>query len=91
MDPLDLRNRIVMGPEVLTWQGIVAPAGTPKEAIDRLNGELLKTLKDREFAARLRGLGLEIFGTSPARFAEFIRDENTKWAKVIKATGARVD
>jgi tripartite-type tricarboxylate transporter receptor subunit TctC len=81
----------IPGYEVLTWQGIVAPAGTPKEIIDRLNAVLLKALKDQEFAARLRGLGLEIFGTSPAQFAQFIRDENAKWAKVIKATGARVD
>lgn len=81
----------VPGYEVLTWQGIVAPAGTPKEIIDRLNAELLKALKDRDFAARLRGMGLEIFGTTPAKFAQFIRDENAKWAKVIKATGARVD
>jgi len=81
----------VPGYEVLTWQGIVAPAGTPKEIIDRLNAELLKALKDQEFAARLRGMGLEVFGTTPAQFAQFIRDENAKWAKVIKATGARVD
>ena len=81
----------VPGYEVLTWQGIVAPAGTPKEIIDRLNAELVRALKDQEFATRLRGLGLEVFGTTPAQFAQFIRDENAKWAKVIKATGARID
>ena len=81
----------VPGYEVLTWQGIVAPAGTPKEIIDRLNTELVKALKDQEFAARLRGMGLELFGTTPPQFAKFIRDENAKWAKVIKATGARID
>ena len=41
-----------------------------------------------EFASRMRGMGLEIAGTTPAEFAQFIRDENVKWAKVIKATGA---
>ena len=63
----------------------------PKEIIDRLNAELVKSLKDPEFAARMRGMGLELYGTTPAQFAQFIRDENAKWAKVIKATGARVD
>jgi tripartite-type tricarboxylate transporter receptor subunit TctC len=81
----------VPGYEVVTWQGLVAPAGTPKEIIDRLNAELIKALKDPEFAARMRGMGLEIYGTTPAEFTRFIREENTKWAKVIKATGARVD
>jgi tripartite-type tricarboxylate transporter receptor subunit TctC len=81
----------VPGYEVLTWQGLVAPTGTPKEIVDRLNAELIKALKDPEFAARMRGMGLELYGTTPAQFAQFIRDENAKWAKVIKATGARVD
>ena len=81
----------VPGYEVVTWQGLVAPAGTPKEIIDRLNAELVRSLKDPEFAARLRGMGLEVYGTTPAQFAQFIRDENAKWAKVIKATGARID
>ncbi len=81
----------IPGYEVVTWQGLVAPAGTPKEIIDRLNAELIKALKDPEFASRMRGMGLEIYGTTPAEFTRFIREENTKWAKVIKATGARVD
>jgi tripartite-type tricarboxylate transporter receptor subunit TctC len=81
----------VPGYEVLTWQGFVAPAGTPKPIIDRLHAELIKALKDPEFASRMRGLGLELFGTTPAEFAQFIRQENAKWAKVIKATGAHID
>jgi tripartite-type tricarboxylate transporter receptor subunit TctC len=81
----------VPGYEVLTWQGILAPTGTPVEIIGRLNAELIKALKNPEFAARLRGMGLELHGTTPDQFAQFIRDEHVKWAKVIKATGARVD
>ena len=79
------------GFEVLTWQGIVAPAGTPAEIINRLNGELIKALKNPEFEARLREMGLELYGTTPEQFAKLIRDDNAKWAKVIKATGARID
>ena len=61
------------------------------EALERLPSEFAKALKDPEFAARMRGMGLEIYGTTPAQFGQFIRDENAKWAKVIKATGARID
>jgi len=81
----------IPGYEVLTWQGLVAPAGTPAEIINRLNSELVKALKNPEFESRMRGMGLELYGTSPEQFAQFIKDENVKWAKVIKATGARID
>lgn len=81
----------IPGYEVLTWQGLVAPIGTPVEIINRLNSELVKALKNPEFAERMRGMGLELYGTTPEQFAQFIRDENMKWAKVIKATGARID
>lgn len=82
---------VVPGYEVLTWQGLVAPAGTPAEIINRLNSELIKALKNPEFESRMRGMGLELYGTTPEQFAQFIKNENAKWAKVIKATGARID
>ena len=81
----------IPGYETITWQGFLAPTGTPKEIIDRLHAEFIKALKDPEFATRMRGMGLELYGTTPAEFSQFIRDENVKWTKVIKATGARVD
>jgi tripartite-type tricarboxylate transporter receptor subunit TctC len=81
----------VPGYETITWQGFLAPTGTPKDIVDRLHAEFIKALKDPEFAARMRGMGLEIYGTTPAEFSRFIRDENVNWTKVIKATGARVD
>lgn len=81
----------VPGYETITWQGFLVPTGTPKEVVDRLHAEFIKALKDPEFAARMRAMGLELYGTTPAEFSQFIRDENVKWTKVIKATGARVD
>ena len=81
----------VPGYETITWQGFLAPTGTPKDIVDRLHAEFIKALKDPEFSARMRGMGLEIYGTTPAEFSQFIRNENVKWTKVIKATGARVD
>jgi tripartite-type tricarboxylate transporter receptor subunit TctC len=82
---------VLPGFEVLTWQGLVAPAGTPPEIISRLNSELVKALKHPEFEQRLRDMGLELYGTTPEQFAKTIRDDNAKWARVIKATGARID
>jgi tripartite-type tricarboxylate transporter receptor subunit TctC len=79
------------GYEVLTWQGIVAPTGTPGPVIDRLHAELAGALKNPDFEAKMRSLGLELYGTTPEQFAKLIRDEHAKWAKVIKATGARID
>ncbi len=81
----------IPGYETITWQGFLVPAGTPKPVIDRLHAEFIRALKDTAFAARMRDMGLELYGTTPAEFAQYIRDENVKWAKVIKATGARVD
>jgi tripartite-type tricarboxylate transporter receptor subunit TctC len=81
----------IPGYEVLTWQGFVVPAGTPRDIINRLHAEVVKALKTPDFAARMRGLGMELYGTTPEEFAQFIKDENLKWAKVIKATGARID
>jgi tripartite-type tricarboxylate transporter receptor subunit TctC len=57
----------IPGYETMTWQGFVAPAGTPREIVDRLHTEFVKALKDPEFAARMRGMGLEIYGTTPAQ------------------------
>ena len=79
------------GFETITWQGPVAPAGTPKPVIDRLHAEFTKALKDAEFASKMRGMGLELYGTTPAEFAQLIRDETAKWGKVIRATGAKLD
>jgi tripartite-type tricarboxylate transporter receptor subunit TctC len=79
------------GFETITWQGPVAPAGTPKPVIDRLHDEFVRALKDAEFAAKMRGMGLELYGTTPAEFTQLIRDESVKWGKVIKATGAKLD
>lgn len=81
----------IPGYETITWQGFLAPAGTPKDIVDRLNVEFNKALKEADFAARMRGMGLELYGTTPAEFAQYIREESAKWSKVIKATGARVD
>jgi tripartite-type tricarboxylate transporter receptor subunit TctC len=65
------------------WYGIVAPAGTPKEVIDRLNRELSSVTKDPDFIQRMTPFGFEVTGTSPAALAETLREENAIWAKIV--------
>jgi tripartite-type tricarboxylate transporter receptor subunit TctC len=77
------------GYDFSSWFGILAPAGTPKAAVDRLHAEIVKALKDPGVLDRLKDY--EIFGSSPAEFAAFIRVEIDKTAKIIRASGAKID
>ena len=81
----------VPGFEVLNWYGIVAPSKTPAAIVQRLNGELVKTLKAREMIESLGTQGLEAAGGTPERFGVFIKSEIAKYAKVIKAAGIRAE
>ena len=79
------------GFEVLSWQGIFAPAGTPKAIVDRLNTEILKILATPEMQDRLKSLGMQPSTFTPAQFAAFQKDEVAKWAAVVKATGIKLE
>jgi len=79
------------GFEATTWYGLAAPAGTPKAIIARLNTEVLKVLHMPDVHERLLAQGTEASGTTPEAFAAFIRVETEKWAKVVKASGARAE
>jgi tripartite-type tricarboxylate transporter receptor subunit TctC len=71
-----------------TWYGLLAPAGTPKPIITRINAEMNKALANAEFVKHLEAIGLEPVGSStPAEFQAMIRDEYARWRKVIKAAG----
>ncbi|OZI18864.1 ABC transporter substrate-binding protein [Bordetella genomosp. 9] len=72
------------GYESYNWQGIVAPAGTPRPIIDRLNQELNAVLKDPEVAKSIVDTGSQAAGGTPEAFAAFIQSETAKWAQVIK-------
>lgn len=77
----------VKGYEATTWFGLLAPAGTPKEIVARLNVEIEKIVLSPDFRQRMLSEGLEPIGGSPQAFASFIRAEIDKYAKVIKAAG----
>ena len=79
------------GFEVINWYGLLTPARTQKEIIARLNAEIVKILNMSDVKERLSAQGIEIFSSTPAQFAAFIREETEKWAKVVKYSGARLD
>jgi tripartite-type tricarboxylate transporter receptor subunit TctC len=79
------------GYEASAWFGIVGPAGMPKGAVIALNKAALSSLEDAEVRKRLFNAGVEIRVSSPEDFARYIESEMQKWAKVVKASGARAD
>ncbi|MCM5682387.1 tripartite tricarboxylate transporter substrate binding protein [Schlegelella sp. S2-27] len=79
------------GFDAVTWFGFLAPAGTPKDVVAKLNTEFNKVLKDPELVKRLSDEGADAVGGTPEQFAAFISKETPRWAKVVKDSGARVD
>lgn len=78
----------VPGYEVVQWYGVLAPAGTPRSVVARVNADIVKFLSQPETAARMSGEGAIPSGSTPEQFGALIRSEIGRWAKVIKATGA---
>ncbi len=70
---------------------MMAPAGTPRDIITRVNGEAVKALQSTAFKERLAALGLDAVGNSPEEATKFIQAEITKWAPVVKAAGMKTD
>ena len=79
------------GFDAATWFGLLAPAGTPKEVISKLNAEFNKALKLPELSKRLSDEGADPAGGTPEQFAALIRDEIPRWGKVVKESGAKID
>ena len=81
----------VPGFTAVTWFGLLAPAGTPKDAIARMNAEFNKALRTRELSKRLDNEGAQAVGGSAEQFAALIAEDIVRWGKVVKESGARVD
>jgi len=79
------------GFDISTWFGVFAPAGTPREALDRLHAEFAKALAAPDVREKMINMGAEPVGNRPEEFAAFVRAEAEKYAGVIKASGAKVD
>jgi tripartite-type tricarboxylate transporter receptor subunit TctC len=77
--------------DAVTINGIVAPANTPRDYVQRVNAAVNRALKRPEMQTKLVDLGFEVAGGSPGEFATWIRTEIVKWAKVVKESGARAE
>jgi len=75
------------GFEVLSWYGIAAPAGTPREIIARLNGDIARIMKSPEGRERITGAGFDPAFSTPEQFAGFLQTEITRYANVVKSAG----
>ncbi|MGZ5095196.1 MAG: Bug family tripartite tricarboxylate transporter substrate binding protein [Burkholderiales bacterium] len=77
--------------KVSVWWGIMGPAGIPKDLVNRLNREIVAALSSPEMQERLQTLSARPIGGTPEAFTKFFAEETTRWARVVKASGARVD
>ena len=81
----------VPGYDLSVWFGVLAPAGTPREILQRLNTEIVKILQSPDVKARFLKQGVEVQTSTPEQFDKFVKAEVARWAKVIKDAGIRAD
>jgi tripartite-type tricarboxylate transporter receptor subunit TctC len=79
------------GFDAAAWQGIVVPAGTPSEIINKLNAETNRALQNADVRAKLAAQGSDTLGSTPAEYAAYIRTEMPRWTKAVKDSGAKAE
>jgi tripartite-type tricarboxylate transporter receptor subunit TctC len=79
------------GYAVSAWFGLITPAGTPRDIVQRVQAEAARGLKQPETLERLSALGADISASPPEEFGAFMKAEREKWARVIKAAGIRAE
>lgn len=79
------------GFEALQWFGIFVPAGTSKEIVARLNGEIVKIVRLPDIRERMTNLGADVVGSTPEQFAAFQKADTVKSARVVKESGAKIE
>jgi len=79
------------GFDINTWFGIFVPANTPREVVERLHAQFTRALALPDVKERMLALGAEPVGSRPDEFAAYIRAEGEKYARLIKASGAKAD
>jgi tripartite-type tricarboxylate transporter receptor subunit TctC len=75
------------GFNVVTWNGLVAPANTPRDIVDKVAGEIGRAVKDPQFATRLKAAGAEPLGNTPDEFTALIKADTATWADAVAVTG----
>jgi tripartite-type tricarboxylate transporter receptor subunit TctC len=81
----------IPGYEATTWFGLLAPAGTARDSVNRLSAASRKIVANADMKQRMLGQGIEPLGNTPEEFAQLIKLELPKWAKVVQASGAKAD
>jgi tripartite-type tricarboxylate transporter receptor subunit TctC len=81
----------IPGYEVTGWFGLLAPKGTPRDIVARLNAVTMKVLRLPETRERLSREGLDVVGSTPAEFATYLQGEARKWAKAVELSGAKAN
>jgi tripartite-type tricarboxylate transporter receptor subunit TctC len=79
------------GFNITAWIGAVARKGTPKAVVQKLNAEIERTLKDREFAAKISAIGIDPLGDTPEEFAVFLRKDIPRWKRIVKDAGVKIE
>lgn len=72
-----------------TWVGLFVPAGTPAAVVKRINADASQVIAHPDVQARIAAAGFEVEGGSPEAFARYVKDEVARWAKIVRATGAK--
>jgi tripartite-type tricarboxylate transporter receptor subunit TctC len=81
----------VPGFDALAWQGVVAPAGTPPDIVNKLNGELNRIINADDFRQQLTNFGMEPNTMSSGDFSALVRADVQRWATTVKTSGAKLD
>jgi tripartite-type tricarboxylate transporter receptor subunit TctC len=77
--------------EVTTWYGMLAPAGTPRPIVARLNGELVRIMHSPELKERLAAMATDPWTSTPEEFAAYIKEETARWAEVVRKAGIKAE
>jgi tripartite-type tricarboxylate transporter receptor subunit TctC len=77
--------------EATNVTGLIAPAGTPREIVDKLNAAVQKVIAQPEVKEKFAGIGAETTGGTPEQFATYIRDDLSKWVRIVKDANVKVE
>ena len=77
--------------QLRTWNGLVAPAGTPNDVIVKVHDEVVRILKLPDVRERFAGLGMEPVGDTPQQFAQYLRSEVARFERIVRQSGIRAE